>query len=479
MLMRNVKSEIRNHNALHYKAPPCKILLNKYNLNKIKMIKKLFKKKQGFKPVELILMVGFAALTAGALIYLGTTPKYMSSSSQPQDVNVNIKVDAASASRQPSAKAQMSTITVPTDYPTIAAAVEAASDGDTIMIEPGTYYEGIHLTKSLTFKGTKGPKPTGSNDPDTGKPLKDWPVKIKGFINLYTADYLNISDLSIDAVGSGQNFYGISNAAVCFGFSMPKTVASIDLTFNNVELIAEDSGIGSLFDPLGTVTVNDSYIETVGNTTTYPWQYKGNFGFSAMASQGSATININRSTLKSGMPIFASAYFDEWSNTFLTMDDKLYVNDCDLVANGYSAHGNSVGLAFMTGWETDTNASVSLKNSRIYMKAEPSTEPYLYSVGAGIGMPDHFPDWIKGWLGYNGHDATIENVKITGISMDGIGVYSTAHDSSYEDINLKELQVSDSYVHCGPNTSNNTFTDISMPSGGTVNCQGTNDTSGL
>jgi parallel beta-helix repeat protein len=44
---------------------------------------------------------------------------------------------------------------VPGDYPTIQAAVNAASDGDTIIVAAGTYRENVDLNKSLTLKGAQ------------------------------------------------------------------------------------------------------------------------------------------------------------------------------------------------------------------------------------------------------------------------------------------------------------------------------------
>lgn len=80
------------------------------------MLSKIINKVRGFSPVELVIMVGFGALAAAALIFLATSPQYMAS--QPTDVNVNIKVESASTvskgavatapstlTRQPSAKA--------------------------------------------------------------------------------------------------------------------------------------------------------------------------------------------------------------------------------------------------------------------------------------------------------------------------------------------------------------------------------------
>ena len=57
-------------------------------------------------------------------------------------------------------KAQSKTITVPNDYPTIASAIENASNGDTILVKNGTYEENaIKTTKNISIIG-EGYQPT-------------------------------------------------------------------------------------------------------------------------------------------------------------------------------------------------------------------------------------------------------------------------------------------------------------------------------
>jgi parallel beta-helix repeat protein len=53
----------------------------------------------------------------------------------------------------PRVKSDSNTITVPDDFPTIQAAVDAASDGDTVFVRAGTYYERVVMNKTLTLLG--------------------------------------------------------------------------------------------------------------------------------------------------------------------------------------------------------------------------------------------------------------------------------------------------------------------------------------
>ena len=53
-----------------------------------------------------------------------------------------------------SASATADVLQVPQDHPTIQAAVEAAHDGDEILIGPGVWYENLYVSKQLTITGS-------------------------------------------------------------------------------------------------------------------------------------------------------------------------------------------------------------------------------------------------------------------------------------------------------------------------------------
>ncbi len=74
------------------------------------------------------------------------------------------------------------TINVPEDYPKISYAVENASEGDTILVGPGTYEEEVIVTKPLTIQSTDGAESTiVSNVGYTAFKLESKDVTISGF----------------------------------------------------------------------------------------------------------------------------------------------------------------------------------------------------------------------------------------------------------------------------------------------------------
>src|SRR5437867_11657103 len=57
--------------------------------------------------------------------------------------------------------ARAATINVPASQPTIQAAINAASNGDTVLVEPGTYRENINfMGKAITVPSSGGPAVT-------------------------------------------------------------------------------------------------------------------------------------------------------------------------------------------------------------------------------------------------------------------------------------------------------------------------------
>jgi hypothetical protein len=89
-----------------------------------------------------------------------TCTRKPSSSQRLHSILVALSVFLALFFSLPSANAQ-TTIHVPTDQPTIQAAINAAQTGDTVLVAPGTYYENIDFKgKAITVTTSAGPATT-------------------------------------------------------------------------------------------------------------------------------------------------------------------------------------------------------------------------------------------------------------------------------------------------------------------------------
>ncbi|UCE37259.1 MAG: right-handed parallel beta-helix repeat-containing protein [Thermoplasmata archaeon] len=107
------------------------------------------------------------------------------------------------------------TIYVPTDYPTIQEAINAAKDGDTVYVYSGTYYERIGVNKAINLIGD-GPDSTTICGQSAGQTVyvnTDW-VNITGFT--ITTDNPNVEGLIIysDHVTIARNIFTISEIGI-------------------------------------------------------------------------------------------------------------------------------------------------------------------------------------------------------------------------------------------------------------------------
>ena len=125
-----------------------------------------------------------------------------------------VAMPSAGSARESEVTSSSATIYVPDDYPTIQAAVDAASAGDTIIVRDGTYIENIEVDKSLTIQSENGPDSTIVQAEDSGD-------------NVFsvTADYVEISGFTVEAAtwrwtNGGCVDKGNGHSS-CFYFSPP------------------------------------------------------------------------------------------------------------------------------------------------------------------------------------------------------------------------------------------------------------------
>jgi parallel beta-helix repeat protein len=187
--------------------------------------------KGGWKIVAVVILIVFL------LAMVGATPSAWAASES----------DSSSA-----------TIYVPDDYPTIQAAVDAASTGDTIIVRDGEYRENIDVNKRLTVKSENG---SGNCIIDA----EDGEDDVFGV----TADYVNINGFTVKGASclrkagiyleSGVDFCNISNNNVSNNYYSIYLGGSNNNIFNN-KCSNSDEGIylkGSNNKLKGNVMVED------------------------------------------------------------------------------------------------------------------------------------------------------------------------------------------------------------------------------
>ncbi|NQE52398.1 Cell surface glycoprotein, partial [ANME-1 cluster archaeon GoMg3.2] len=132
-----------------------------------------------------------------------------------------VLMPSAGAVSESDGDSSSTTIYVPDSYPTIQAAVDAASPGDTIIVRDGTYRENIDVTKRLTIKSENGSVncivEAEDRDDNVFEITTNY-VNISGFtvkdatgissMQLNRADYCNISNNNVTGKGS-NSFNGI------------------------------------------------------------------------------------------------------------------------------------------------------------------------------------------------------------------------------------------------------------------------------
>ena len=145
---------------------------------------------------------------------------------------------------------------VPEDYPTIQAAINAASPGDTILVAAGIYPEYVCVNKSVTLQGTNRESIiTGAATPPRVVDVKASNVKIRGFtiqppktsyhgifveppLGQYFTN-VNITDNTIIGCNNGI-FYSRSSKCFITNNTLERNTYAISLYDSNYNVVAEN-----------------------------------------------------------------------------------------------------------------------------------------------------------------------------------------------------------------------------------------------
>ena len=162
---------------------------------------------------------------------------------------------------QPSpVKAQTKTITVPDDYPTIQAAINAANSGDAIFVRNGYYYEHVIVSKPVTLIGQSNSQTiidgnytgnvfyvTASNVTISGFTIQR--SSVNGGSGIYLSNTSTGSNLSGNIITSNGN-------GICVNSSLNNVVSGNTITGNT-----QGSGVllsGASFNTISNNTLNNN-----------------------------------------------------------------------------------------------------------------------------------------------------------------------------------------------------------------------------
>ena len=339
--------------------------------------------------------------------------------------------------------ASASTLYVPDDHSTIQAAVDAASDGDTIIVRDGTYVENVDVNKSVTIKSENGAEVTiiqAANLSDSVLEVFSDYVNINGFmvkgaggmyyfagIYLFNADHCAVSDniIMLNKYNIGINLDSSSNNTLANNTasnnsngimlrSSSNNVITDNIASNNYIGINLDSSsnntltnnIASNNDITGIHLESSSYNAITNNTASS----NGRDGIFLESSSYNAITNNTASSN------YAAIYLYSSSNNMLT--GNIVSNNANGVDLRYSSN-NTIFLNTFTD-NTDSIYDYSYHSTNIWNSTSEIT--YTYK---GKTHKNYLGNY---WDDYTGSDA----------DRDGIGDTPYSIDSDHHDYPLSD-----------------------------------------
>lgn len=143
---------------------------------------------------------------------------------------------------------------MPQQYGTIQAAIDAARSGDTVLVAPGTYFENLSISKSLTPRSTAGATDTTIDGQRTRVVVEvrgtgTETVVISGFTitNGLQANTFQSGGIYLDTVIAEISDNVIRNNSGCLGSGISTTTAAVTIVRNRIADNAQDpvcSGAG-------------------------------------------------------------------------------------------------------------------------------------------------------------------------------------------------------------------------------------------
>lgn len=256
--------------------------------------------------------------------------------------------------------ARAATINVPADQPTIQAAIDAASNGDTIVVAPGTYHENINFEgKAITVTSSGGPSVTTINGGGAGAVVvfdtKEGRSSVLSGFTITNGNAYNYAQPYYDGGGisisnasptiSGNVITG--NVACAEGGGIAAISSSALIEGNTITKNGEGDGCSG--GGGGGIWVNGGSVEITQNTICGNTWSSGDGGGILLNAAGATTIENNTISGNTAMGISPASQgggIDIINDTDALVVQNLIINN-NAGQIGNSTGGQGGGIAFL------------------------------------------------------------------------------------------------------------------------------------
>lgn len=301
---------------------------------------------------------------------------------------------------------------VPNNFPTIQEAINDASDGDTIFVFNGTYYENVVVNKSVSIIGeSRGGTVVDGNN--STKPVM-W----------IQADNVSISEFCLrNASGGGQGILVQNSPNVVITHNLVHsttfgiTVQGCSNTTISDNNLTDNYGHGLELDWSNNLDVLDNCISGNSNEGIYVYDCQncsiggntvsGNHWSGVLIQSGSGNL-LNHNTVTNNGPIGGVWLFDGTTNNMIT--SNIVSNNSRGIYIGFwtdyypSSHGNLVVGNTFTGNDVGIDVDYGIGNAIYHNKIIGNLLQARAKLGYDNTWDDGYPSGGNCWSDYNGTD---------------------------------------------------------------------------
>jgi parallel beta-helix repeat protein len=272
------------------------------------------------------------------------------------------------------------TINVPADQPTIQAAINAANNGDTVLVAPGIYIENINFGgKAITVESAGGNKVTvidGSSTYGNSVVTFNTNESLKSVLHGFTIEHgsslrtgggIYISNASPTVTGNLIEYNNAGGEGAGVGLEFSSALVQSNVISNNSQFVGLSGGGGA-----GISVAGAGSAQIIGNTVQNNTWSSGNGGGVMLFGAGTPTLKNN--TIRGNVATEASNASQGGGILIVNDSDALIVQN--LIYNNSAGHGSGIYFGISYG-----SRGPLLVNNTIVGTSSSQQGSAVYAVG--------------------------------------------------------------------------------------------------